>query len=113
MTEALIKIIGHGFLFERKAYIKDPWNCIDFIIVISGLINKFYEGANLKSLRVIRVIRPLRTFNKIKSLKKVLLAIFSSFIMIKNVFIFMLFYYSLFAIFGLTIFKGALKYQCF
>ena len=32
--EAALKIIGLGFIIDENAYIKDPWNCLDIIIVI-------------------------------------------------------------------------------
>ena len=37
--EALVKIIAVGFLFTGKSsYIKDPWNILDFIIVVAALL---------------------------------------------------------------------------
>lgn len=37
--EALVKIIAVGFLFTGKpSYIRDPWNILDFIIVIAALL---------------------------------------------------------------------------
>ena len=32
--EAALKIIGLGFIMDDNAYIKDPWNCLDIVIVI-------------------------------------------------------------------------------
>jgi hypothetical protein len=35
MSEALIKIIAHGFFFNGKSsYLRDGWNFLDFIILI-------------------------------------------------------------------------------
>ena len=34
--EAALKIIALGFIVHKKSYIRDPWNLIDFIVVISG-----------------------------------------------------------------------------
>ena len=36
--EALMKIIAQGFLLHEKAYLRDPWNWIDFAVVISGYL---------------------------------------------------------------------------
>ena len=36
--EALIKIISHGFLSHRNAYLRDPWNVFDFIVVVTGRV---------------------------------------------------------------------------
>lgn len=44
-----LKIIGLGLIFNRGAYLRDSWNILDFIIVISAYIPYFMdsEGVNL------------------------------------------------------------------
>ena len=32
-TELLLKVCGLGFLFNNGAYLRDPWNILDFFIV--------------------------------------------------------------------------------
>jgi hypothetical protein len=34
--ECLMKIISQGFIFHPNAYLRDGWNWIDFIVVLSG-----------------------------------------------------------------------------
>ena len=47
--EALIKIIAFGFFKTsltgkgRKSYIKDPWNRLDFLLVLIQIIYQFKE----------------------------------------------------------------------
>ena len=36
LIEAVLKIIGMGFMVNKKSYLRDPWNCIDFVIVVAG-----------------------------------------------------------------------------
>ena len=36
IIEAVLKIIGMGFMVNKKSYLGDPWNCIDFVIVVAG-----------------------------------------------------------------------------
>ena len=88
------------FFFGRGSYIKDNWNKLDFLIVISSLITYFNASSNLNGLRVLRILRPLRTVSRVKTLKLMLNAIFSSFGMLKDIIIIMFFYYTLFAIAG-------------
>lgn len=38
-TEAVLKIIAFGFIMHRKSYMRDPWNVLDFLVVIIGLIS--------------------------------------------------------------------------
>jgi voltage-dependent calcium channel L type alpha-1D len=34
--EAILKIVAMGFVFHKRAYLRDPWNFIDLVIVITG-----------------------------------------------------------------------------
>jgi hypothetical protein len=36
LLEAIIKIIAMGFVLHKHAYLRDAWNIIDFIIVVTG-----------------------------------------------------------------------------
>ena len=70
--EAIFKIIAFGFFFTRTSYLKDSWNILDFIIVISAITGFVLpEGINIsavKSLRILRILRPLKIIAKNKSL---------------------------------------------
>ncbi|KAF5394348.1 Voltage-dependent calcium channel type A subunit alpha-1 [Paragonimus heterotremus] len=35
-VEALLKIVALGFLFHKGAYLRNIWNIIDFIVVVTG-----------------------------------------------------------------------------
>lgn len=35
-VEASVKILAHGFLLHQRAYLRNAWNIIDFIVVASG-----------------------------------------------------------------------------
>ena len=84
ILEAIIKIIAMGFLFHKNSYMRDIWNIIDFVIVITGaleLITYFFPfGAhiNIKSLRNLRVLRPLRSINTVPSMKRLVETLISS-----------------------------------
>lgn len=70
-AEMMIKILGLGFILGKKAYLRDYWNIMDFVIVTSAYLPIFLSeqesGAdfNLSSLRSLRVLRPLRTISTI------------------------------------------------
>ena len=36
LVEALLKIIAMGFVGHKKAYLRDLWNVLDFVIVVTG-----------------------------------------------------------------------------
>jgi len=75
----VLKILGYGFLFGKTPYIRDAWNILDFVIVLSGyatLINEMGDkngdeesAVSLTGLRVFRVMRPLKSISSIRGLK--------------------------------------------
>lgn len=62
--EALVKSISMGFLCGEKAYLKSPWNNLDFGILcasyVAMLAEEFPQIQPLGSLRILRVLRPLQ-----------------------------------------------------
>ena len=74
----LLKIVGMGFIIGSKAYLKDYWNFMDIIIVLTSWIPVFLGGGGgggLSAFRTLRILRPLRTIKNIKSLRRILIAI--------------------------------------
>jgi hypothetical protein len=41
--EAVIKITALGFLFGNQTYLKSGWNIIDFIMVLTGILEVILE----------------------------------------------------------------------
>jgi len=66
----------------------------------------------LSSLRTLRVLKALMAVDKVKPLHIILMSLFESISQLKNAVIVLLFSYSIFAIVGLIIFSGLLKYRC-
>lgn len=90
--EMTLKILGKGFCKHRFAYLRDPWNWMDFVVVILGwairnhlsvalltdgivlkssaLISRyltlFPSVANLSGIRTFRVLRALRTISVVE-----------------------------------------------
>jgi len=38
-----LKIFGMGFLFNKHAYLRDAWNVLDFIIVVTAYIPYIFK----------------------------------------------------------------------
>ena len=114
--EAAIKIIALGFVFGKNTYLRDPWNVIDFFIVVTGLMD-FLQGfigdvVSLKSLRVLRILRPLKGIKTMPILRKQVAALLRSVMGLVNVSVFLLFIFILFGIMGLQWFSGSIYYAC-
>lgn len=113
--EAVFKILGMGFLFNKGAYMRDLWNVLDFTVIVTAFIPYFVEngGVDLSSLRSLRVLRPLRTISSVKALRSIMMTLFMSFSELSNALIILGFSYTIFAIVGLSLFQGVTKQRCF
>jgi len=68
-----IKILALGFILNKNSYLKDNWNILDFLVVISSwfpvvlyVLGINNPVINLDVLRTIRVLRPLKSIKNIK-----------------------------------------------
>lgn len=41
--EAIIRIIAMGFVLHPYSYLRDPWNALDFVIMILGYVSLCYH----------------------------------------------------------------------
>jgi len=128
--EMALKIVGLGLLFSENAYLKNSWNMLDFVIVLSGYVTlateaKEQEGGlvevgaqksessvDLAGLRVFRVIRPLKTISSVKGLKVLMTALLSSIPLLKDTIIILLFFFTVYSIAGTQLLAGNLKFRC-
>ena len=107
--EMLLKIVAYGLLFTPKAYLKQPWNILDFCIVfvsILGLLASIVPAFDkLKSLRILRVLRPLRLLQRIASMKIIILSLIRTLPSVIEVTAVVLVFHVIFAILGMQLFS--------
>lgn len=105
--------MAYGFLFNEKAYLRDWWNLLDFVIVVTSLLPLFIDiSFSVNSLRAIRVLRPLKTITKIKALKMIVSTLFYSFSLVMDSLYILLFVMIVFSIAGTQLFSGVMKNRC-
>lgn len=113
--ECLTKVFAMGFIACGKdSYIRNPWNILDFTIVLSALVSMIFVNVNLKaikSLRILRVLRPLRIVAKNRGLKLAITSLFNSLPNIGNLLLIVVFFIFLLAILCMTLFSGQF-FQC-
>uniref|UniRef100_T1IJS6 EF-hand domain-containing protein n=1 Tax=Strigamia maritima TaxID=126957 RepID=T1IJS6_STRMM len=66
-VEASLKILALGFVLHRGTYLRNIWNVMDFIVVVTGLLTIFAEAhinVDLRMLRSFRVLRPLKLVSR-------------------------------------------------
>jgi hypothetical protein len=110
--ECLIKIVAMGFFKHKTAYLRDGWNTIDFVVVLTGMLELIPGSLNLKSLRTVRVLRPLRSINAFPRMKKLVMTLIKSLPEFLNVAAFLFFFFLLFSIMGLNTMQGLLYNRC-
>ncbi|EDL39414.1 calcium channel, voltage-dependent, R type, alpha 1E subunit [Mus musculus] len=115
--EAGIKIVALGFIFHKGSYLRNGWNVMDFIVVLSGILatagTHFNTHVDLRTLRAVRVLRPLKLVSGIPSLQIVLKSIMKAMVPLLQIGLLLFFAILMFAIIGLEFYSGKLHRACF
>ncbi|GLI71626.1 hypothetical protein VaNZ11_016896 [Volvox africanus] len=115
--EAVLKIVTFGFAFSGKhAYVRSGWNLLDFFVVLLGWALIIIEEVGvsgqkltvLRVLRALRALRLLRAVHRFPGLRMVVSALFAVLPSMINVALVCVFFYLIFAILAVNLFKGEL-----
>ena len=98
----ILKVCGLGLIFNKNSYLRDPWNVMDFVIILLGYFSAFASSqANITSIRSFRVLRPLRTISSIQGLKTIVSALTAALPLLGDTFLVLIFLTLMYAIAGL------------
>ncbi|XP_048871241.1 sodium channel, voltage-gated, type I-like, alpha [Brienomyrus brachyistius] len=111
-SECFIKILARGFCIGKFTFLRDPWNWLDFTVVVMAFVTEYTSLGNLSVIRTVRVLRALKTISVIPGLKTIVKALFQSVKKLFNVLVLTVFCLSVFALVGLQLFMGNLKHKC-
>ncbi|XP_035684364.1 voltage-dependent calcium channel type A subunit alpha-1-like isoform X12 [Branchiostoma floridae] len=113
-VEAAVKIIALGFVLHKGSYLRNGWNIMDFVVVVTGLMSTFVQSNNvdLRTLRAVRVLRPLKLVAGIPSLQVVLKSIIRAMAPLLQIALLVLFAILIFAIIGLEFYTGIFHLAC-
>lgn len=111
--EMCLKILAMGFVLGPGTYLSNAWNILDFIVVVTGLL----DATNLVTtgvgfLRLFRLLRPLRTFSAIPPMKNMISTIINAMGALVYVMTLLIFVILLFGIIMSELFSGALNSRC-
>jgi hypothetical protein len=67
-----------GFFMGNNTYLSDGWNWLDFIVVITSLLNQIPGMVGVSGLRTFRLFRPLRSLTSMPSMKLLVETLLSS-----------------------------------
>lgn len=91
---------------------------MDFIVVLTSLIEIIYgliiteELPSFKILRLLRVLRPLRTFKRVPRMRQMVSIILKSLPELVNTLLFLGFFFVVFGILSINSFQGKLYQRC-
>ena len=111
-VEATLKIVGYGLIMTEGCYLRDAWNWLDFIVVVTGLISFVPNVGNVSGLRTFRLLRPLRSLSAIPSMRVLVNTLLKSLIQLGNVFFLTTFFVGVFSILGISLWDGMIHYRC-
>lgn len=109
--EAVLKIISYGFIVGRGAYLKDAWNWLDFVVVITSLLSILPNMGNISGIRTFRLFRPLRSFTAMPSMRTLISTILSSMAQLGEILIFSGIVFFIFSILGVSLWSGEIHYR--
>ncbi|KAM9486353.1 sodium channel, voltage-gated, type I-like, alpha [Clarias gariepinus] len=111
--DSLIKILAMGFCIGKFTFLRDPFNWLDFTVIVMAYVTEFSSSlGNVSALRSFRVVRALKTISVIPGLKTIVGALFQSVKKLSDVMILTVFCLSVFALIALQLFMGNLRNKC-
>ncbi|XP_026077304.1 voltage-dependent P/Q-type calcium channel subunit alpha-1A-like isoform X11 [Carassius auratus] len=111
--ESGIKILALGFAFHKGSYLRNGWNVMDFVVVLTGILSSVGSELDLRTLRAVRVLRPLKLVSGIPSLQVVLKSIMKAMIPLLQIGVLLFVAILMFAIIGLEFYMGKFHQTCF
>eukprot|EP01064_Diplonema_japonicum_P029541 TRINITY_DN4809_c0_g1_i1.p1 TRINITY_DN4809_c0_g1~~TRINITY_DN4809_c0_g1_i1.p1 ORF type:complete len:1504 (+),score=269.06 TRINITY_DN4809_c0_g1_i1:171-4682(+) len=110
--EMVLKVFAQGFVLHKHSYLRNAWNRMDFAIVCLAWLAFLPGVGNFSAVRIVRVLRPLRSINGIPGLRSIVNALFLSIQGLMNVLMLILFFFTVFGILGVQLFKGLYRNRC-
>ena len=104
-VECILKVIGMGFT-GKNSYMKDRWNWLDFLVVVTSWLSYVPAIPNVSVLRTFRVLRPLKSISSNPRLQSLVVSILNSIPQLVGVLVLLFFVFCLFGIAGLQMFSG-------
>ena len=112
IAECVLKIFVMGFIRGKKAYLAEPFNVLDFVIVVISIAAWVLESGDgfdisfVRAFRALRALRPLKLVSKNEGMKLVVNSILGSIPSLLNVGLISALFYFVFGVIGLQLLMG-------
>nr|XP_057904169.1 sodium channel protein type 4 subunit alpha B isoform X3 [Doryrhamphus excisus] len=107
--EVLLKVVARGLCVGRFTFLRNPWNWLDVMVIITTYLTAMVDSANLS---VLRVLPALKIIPLIPGLRATIGALVQSLKKLCSVAILTLLVLSGFAVVALHLFMGVLRQKC-
>eukprot|EP01048_Picozoa_sp_COSAG05_P018506 COSAG05_NODE_2717_length_2731_cov_2.032295_1_plen_639_part_10 len=116
-VEMLAGIFALGFVKGKGTYLKDPWNTLDFTVVMGiylAALAMLLVGTDIEAgaIRAFRALRPLRSLRLFKGLQSIMDALWMTLPYVTTIVGMLAFFLVIFSTMGVALFGGALTRAC-
>ncbi|KAI9598651.1 Ion transport protein-domain-containing protein [Syncephalis fuscata] len=109
-VELLVRACADGFLFTPNAYIRDAWNRMDFLVLITLAAGMCFNASGShgveRTFRATRAIRPLRLINQFRGTREIFFSTISTVPSILYTAALSILFVIPFAVYGVNVFAG-------
>ena len=112
LIECCSKILGMGFILDSGSYLRDAWNWLDFVVVLSSLLTEIPAMRSVSGMRTFRLMRPLRTLTTMPSMRILISTLMASVAQLGGVLVLAMFFFTIFAILGVSLWSGSINKRC-
>ena len=109
--EFCIKSIALGLIIGKNTYLRDFWNCLDFLVLVSSFLD-FIIGTNFAPLRLFRLIKLFTTINLFPHFARFIEIFIDSFYHLFYIYFFLFISTLIFSIIGFSFFNSRFEYLC-
>eukprot|EP00756_Hemistasia_phaeocysticola_P066115 Hpha_TRINITY_DN9008_c0_g2::TRINITY_DN9008_c0_g2_i1::g.141968::m.141968 len=117
-VEMIVRIMGLGLIRSSFAYLRDPYNVMDCVIVLTGIASLIAnavgggQDVGVGGLRAFRVLRPLRAVTKVREVQTIVNSLIQSIPKMVDVMLLYLFFILMMGIIAVQLWKGKLRNHC-
>ena len=97
---------------DTGSYLRDAWNWLDFMVVVSSLLTQIPQMKSVSGLRTFRLMRPLRSLTTMPTMKVLIGTLLESVTQLGGVMLLTMFFFMVFSILGVSIWSGKIFYRC-
>ena len=105
-------MIALGFIGEKRTYLRDGWNWLDFIVVTTGVLSALPGVPRVSWLRAFRVLRPLRSLTSVPSMRMLVQSLLNALPGLMNVLALLAFLTFVWGVMGMQSWLGTQRTRC-